>query len=118
MHPLRRAQIAHQKADEAPSIVPSEYVDFADIFSPKLVAELSEYTEINNYAIKLVHYQQPPYNPIYSFGPGELETLKAYIKKNLANSFFRPSKSPAGILILFDKKPDGSIMTWSPDLVT
>ena len=38
----------------------------------------------------------------------ELETLKIYIKTNLANGFIRPSKSPAGALILFDKKPDGS----------
>ena len=39
----------------------------------------------------------------------ELETLKAYIKNNLANRFIRPSKSLAGALILFDKKPDGSL---------
>ena len=38
----------------------------------------------------------------------ELETLKAYIKNNLINNFIRPSKSPAGAPILFDKKPDGS----------
>ncbi len=39
----------------------------------------------------------------------ELEILKAYIKNNLANSFIRPSKSSAGALILFDKKPDGDL---------
>ncbi len=39
----------------------------------------------------------------------ELETLKAYIKNNLASDFIKPSKSPAGALILFDKKPDGSL---------
>ena len=37
----------------------------------------------------------------------ELETLKAYIKSNLANGFIRPSKSPAGAPILFDRKSDG-----------
>ena len=36
VHPSRRAQIAHLKADEAPTEVPSEYADFADVFSPKL----------------------------------------------------------------------------------
>ena len=35
--------------------------------------------------------------------------LKTYIKTNLANGFIRPSKSPAGAPILFDKKPDGSL---------
>ena len=38
----------------------------------------------------------------------ELETLKAYIKINLANGFIRPSKSPIGAFILFDRKLDGS----------
>ncbi len=33
----------------------------------------------------------------------------AYIKNNLANGFIRPSKSPTETLILFDKKPDGSL---------
>ncbi len=54
VHPSRRAQIAHLKADEAPSKVPSEYANFADIFSLKLATELSEYTGINDYAIELV----------------------------------------------------------------
>ncbi len=33
VHPSRRAQIAHLKADEAPTKVPSKYDDFADVFS-------------------------------------------------------------------------------------
>ncbi len=54
MHPSRRAQIAYLKVDEASTKVLSEYADFVDIFSPKLVAELLEHTEISNHAIKLV----------------------------------------------------------------
>ena len=54
MHPLKRAQIAHLKVDEAFSILPSKYVDFVNIFSSKLVEELSEHTKINNHIIKLV----------------------------------------------------------------
>ncbi len=54
VHPSRRVQIAHLKADEAPTEVPSEYADFADVFSPKLAAELPEHNGINNHAIKLV----------------------------------------------------------------
>ncbi len=55
VHPSRRAQIAHLKADEAPIKVPSKYTDFADVFSPKLAIELSEHTEINDHAIELVN---------------------------------------------------------------
>ncbi len=54
VHPSRRAQIAHLKADEAPTEVLSEYTNFTNVFSPKLVAELLEYTGINNHAIELV----------------------------------------------------------------
>ena len=39
----------------------------------------------------------------------ELETLKTYIETNLANGFIRPSKSPAGAPILFERKLDGSL---------
>ncbi len=109
MHPSRRAQIAHLKADEAHTEVPSEFADFADVFSPKLAAERPEHTGINDHAIELVDNWQPPYGSIYSLGPVELEILKAYNKNNLASGFIRPSKSLAGVPILFDKKPDRSL---------
>ena len=106
--PLRGAQIAHLKADEATTKVPSKYANIADVFSPKLATELSEYG-INNNAIKLIDDWQSSYGSIYTLRLVELETLKAYIENNLANNFIRPSKSPAGAPILFDKKPDGSL---------
>ncbi len=109
VHPSRRAQIAYLKADEAPTKVPCEYIDFSDIFLPKLAAELPEHTGINDHAIELVDDWQPPYGPIYSLGTVELEILKAYIENNLASDFIWPFKSPAGAPILFDKKPDSSL---------
>ena len=109
IHPARQAQIALLKAEEAPVTVPAEYSDFADVFSEKYAAVLPEHTEINTHAIDLEEGKQPPYGPIYSLGPVELETLKTYIETNLANGFIRPSKSPAGAPILFDRKPDGSL---------
>ena len=72
-------------------------------------AELPENTGINEYAIKLEKGKQPPFGPIYSLGPVELETLKIYIETNLANGFIRPSKSPTGAPILFYQKPDGNL---------
>ena len=109
VHLSRRAQIAYLKADKAPSKVSNKYTDFANIFSPKLAAELLEHTGINDRAIELVDNQQPLYGTIYSLGPVKLETLKAYIKNNLVNGFIRPSKSPVGVPILFNKKLDGSL---------
>ena len=95
--------------EKAPTKVPAEYLDFVDVFSPDLASELPEHTGINNHAIELVDSQQPPYGPIHSLKPVELETLKAYIENNQANGFIRPSKSPAGAPILCDRKLDGSL---------
>ena len=109
VYPSRRPQISGLIAKEAPIKVPAEYSDFVDVFSPDLASELFEHTGINDHTIELVEGQQPPYGPIYSLGPVELETLKAYIETNLANGFIRPSKSLAGAPILFDRKSDGSL---------
>ena len=109
VHPSRRLQLSGLIAEEAPTKVLAEYLDFADVFSPDLASELPEHTGINNHAIDLVDSQQPPYGPIYSLGPVELETVKAYIETNLANGFIRLSKSSASTPILFNRKLDGSL---------
>ena len=71
--------------------------------------ELPENIGINEHTIKLKEGKQPPFESIYNLGPVKLETLKTYIKTNLANNFIRPFKSPAGALILFNRKPDRSL---------
>ena len=109
VHPSRRPQVSGLIVEEAPTKVPTEYLGFADVFSPDLAFELSEHTRINDHTIELVNGQQPPDEPIYSLGPVELETLKAYIETNLANEFIRPSQSLAGASILFDRKSNGSL---------
>ena len=109
VHPFRKPQVSDLIAEEALIKVPAKYSDFADIFSLNLASKLSEHTEINDHVIELVNGQQPPYGPIYSLGPVELKTLKAYIETNLANGFIRPSKSPPGAPVLFDRKSDGSL---------
>ena len=83
-----------------------EYLDFADVFFPKLALELFEYIEINDYAIELVDDWQSPYRHIYSLRLVKLEILKTYIKTNLANTFIRSSKFLVKALIFFNKKID------------
>ena len=65
-------------------------------------AKFLENIGINKHAIELEEDKQPLFRLIYSLDPIELETLKTYIKTNLANNFIRSSKSPVGIPILFD----------------
>ena len=109
IHPSWAPLIVALQKDKASTKIPSEYFDYADIFSCDLAMELPENTGINQYAIELVEGKQPPYGPIYSLSPVELETLMTYIETYLKTGFIRPSKSPAGTPILFDKKPDGSL---------
>ena len=89
--------------------IPVEYSDFFDVFSSDSAVELSKHTGINNHPINLLDNKQLPYSLIYSLGPVELETLKTYIKANLASGFIRSSISPASALILFVQKKDGSL---------
>ena len=69
---------------------------------------LPKHTKINTYAINLEVDKQPPYGPIYSPRPVELETLKTYIKIYLVNDFIHLLKSLADTPNLFDKKLDRS----------
>ena len=107
IYPDSKAQIASLLTEEVK--IPDEYSDFTDVFSEEKALVLPERTEFNEHAIDLEDGKLPPYGPIYSLGPVELETLKTYIETYLKTGFIRPSKSPAGAPILFDKKPDGSL---------
>ena len=113
MHSKRQAQIKTQVGvllfNKVPTEVLTEYSDYSNVFLAEYIAELLENTGINKYAIELEKDKQLLFGPIYSLGPVELETLKTYIKTNLANSFIRSSKSPAGAPILFNKKPNKNL---------
>lgn len=108
VHSLNRAQITYLKADKASTEIPNKYRDFEDVFSPKLAAKLLEHS-VNNHVIELVNDRQLFYGLIYSLGPVKVKTLKTYIKKNLASGFIRPSKSPTGAPILYDRKLDKNL---------
>ena len=109
VHFKKKAQVRALLFNEAPTEVPVEYFDYSNIFSAENTAEIPDNTKMNEHAIKLEKDKQPSFGPIYSLEPVELETLKTYIKTNLANGFIRPSKSRVKALIFFDRKPDGSL---------
>ena len=112
VYPFCRVQIAALMANEALISISTKYSDFANIFSPEVTSKLLKYTGINDYAIKLDDNWQPPYGPIYSLGPEELETVKTSIKTNLANGFIRPSKSLIWAPILFNKKSNRNLQLY------
>ena len=106
VHLSRIARIS--SATTEPVKIPEAYNDFEDVFSTKNAGHLPVH-EDHDHAIDLVDDKQPPYGPIYSLSENELSILRAYIDKNLANGFIRPSKSPAGAPILFVSKPNGGL---------
>ena len=85
IHLAQKTQIALLIAEKVN--MPAQYSDFANVFLKKSAKVFPEYTEINKHAIELEDGKQPPYGPIYRLDPLELETLKTYIKTNLANGF-------------------------------
>ena len=107
IHPDREAQIVLLLIKEVK--IPDKYLHFADVFSEEKALVLPERTDINEHAIELEDGKQSFCGPIYSLGLVELETLKTYIEIHLKTGFIRPFKSPAGALILFDKKSDGNL---------
>ena len=82
----------------------AEYSDFSNVFFSDSAAQLPEQIGINDQSINLLYDKQLRYGPIYSLGLVELETLKIYIKANLASGFIKLSKSPIDALILFTGK--------------
>ena len=74
IYPDRAAQIASLLAEEVRIL--DQYSNFADVFSEAKALVLPECTKLNEHAINLKDGKQPPYGPIYSLGPVELETLK------------------------------------------
>ena len=98
------------KLAETPDLsnVPSEYHEFADIFS-KTKAEVLAPHHPYNLKINLEEGAQPLIGPIYSLSASEQEALKEFIEENLNMGFIQPTLSLHGALVLFIKKKDSSL---------
>jgi len=90
------------------SNVPSEYHEFADVFS-KTKAEVLPPHRPYDLKINLEESAQPLVGPIYSLSASEQEALKEFIEENLNTGFIRPTSSSHGAPVLFVKKKDGSL---------
>ena len=87
MHSKKQAQVGALLFNKAFSEISAKYPNYSKIFLMKNIAEFPKNLEVNKYTIELEEDKQPPFRPIYSLGLVELETLKIYIKTNLANGF-------------------------------
>ena len=90
------------------SSVLSEYDEFCDIFNKSCTNTLLTH-QLYDLQIKLKDRVTPPFGPIYSLSPHELQTLREFIDKHLANSLIHPTHSPSGAPVLFIKKKNSSL---------
>ncbi len=84
-----------------------EYKNFKDDLSTENAGHLPLH-EDHHHSINLVDGKHSFYGPIYSLFKNELSIFQAYIDKNPAYKFIRPSKSPTDASILFIPKFNGS----------
>jgi len=98
------------KLAETPDLsnVPSEYHEFANVFS-KTKAEVLPPHRPYDFKINLEESAQPSVGPIYFLSASKQKALKEFIEENLTMGFIRPTSSPHGALVLFVKKKDGSL---------
>ena len=64
--------------------------------------KLSKYIKINDFIIKLEEDKQSFFDPIYNLELIELETLKTYIKINLANGYIQLFMIPIRAFVFFN----------------
>ena len=106
---LDKPTLTALRSDKAPTKISAKYAYYTDVFSSDLAMKLPKNTGMNEHTIQPIDGKQLPYEPIYAFSSLKLKTLKTYIKTHLKTGFIRPSKSPLGALILFDKKLNDSL---------
>ena len=105
---LRSASTAPPTDSPNLSGVPSQYHDFADIFSKAKATTLVPHREYD-LRIELEEGASPPLGTVYSLSKTELEALRTFIDKHLSYGFIRQSTSAHGAPVLFIRKKDGSL---------
>ena len=90
---------------EAPNLsnIPSEYHEFANVFSKTKAETLSSHCSYD-LKINLEEGAQPPISPIYSLLASKQEALKEFIEENLNIGFIQLTSSLHSVLVLFIKK--------------
>ena len=82
--------------------------EFKDVMPPELPKRLPLRRE-EDHKIELESGARPPAMGPYMMAPPELEELRRQLKELLDAGFIQPSKAPYGVLVLFQKKHDGSL---------
>ncbi len=103
-------KLQEEPINEEPTLeeIPIPYRDLAKVFSKQEADKLPPH-RITDCKIILEKDATLHYGPIYSLTEEESKLLEEYIKENLEKGFIRPSESPAGYPVVFQKKKDGTL---------
>ncbi|KAE8674458.1 hypothetical protein F3Y22_tig00111754pilonHSYRG00072 [Hibiscus syriacus] len=93
---------------EVPAKVSHVLAEFKDVMPAELPKKLPPKREVDH-KIELVENAKPTTRAPYQMAPPELEKMRKQLKDLLDAGYIRPSKSPYGVLMLFQKKHDGSL---------
>jgi len=94
--------------------IPWQYRDYQSLYTGEVSNVLLPPRWLDH-AINIQSGKEPPLGPIFTLSENELSVLKKYIKERLHQGKIRPSKSPAGVPILFVPKPHGRGLRLSID---
>ncbi|KAE8668323.1 cytochrome P450 78A7-like [Hibiscus syriacus] len=94
--------------EEVPREVGQVLAEFKDVMPAELPKKLPPKREVDH-KIELVENAKPPARAPYRMAPPELEEMRKQLKDLLDAGYIRPSKSPYGAPVLFQKKHDGSL---------
>ncbi|KAE8705397.1 cytochrome P450 78A7-like [Hibiscus syriacus] len=93
---------------DVPDVVSHVLAKFKDVMPAELPKKLPPKREVDH-KIELVPNVEPPARAPYRMAPPELEEMRRQLKDLLDAGYIRPSKSPYGALVLFQKKHDDSL---------
>ena len=88
--------------------IPSDYHEFADVFSETRANILAPHRPYD-LKINLEDGTAPPPGTVYSLSRSKQVALREFLDENLRIGFIRPSRSPHGAPVLFVRKKDGSL---------
>ena len=93
----------------SPYSIPEEYEEFRRLFETEPDQEALSKHQSWDHEIKIEDGKTPTKKGIYSLSAEKLDALRKYLEENQQKGFIRESQSPAGYLILFISKKDGSL---------
>ena len=97
-------------SDDVPDLseVPTEYHDFADVFSKSNAYTLAPHQPYD-LKIEIPEGTAPPVTPMYPLYQLELQALRNFIEEHLRSGFIRSTSSLHGAPILCAKKKDSGL---------